>query len=173
MFQLTCIAKLKVMNSTIGFRPYIAAPTPRPVNPACDHISPCIRNQHAFFDTCGPTLDHSQIIDTRRTVGKAATEPKRHRRSCEPEERPDERGRTEAERTHTSVIGVSNTRSGPNFCNSPFVTCPTKSPSTGQTQLRSRPETTPPLHGWQGTQSSGTNHCIQSPANAKANGCTL
>jgi hypothetical protein len=31
----TCIAKLNVMNSTIGFSPRNAAPTPRPVNPAC------------------------------------------------------------------------------------------------------------------------------------------
>jgi hypothetical protein len=35
IFCLTCIAKLKVMNSTIGLRPWKAEPTAIPVNPAC------------------------------------------------------------------------------------------------------------------------------------------
>ena len=33
MWSIACIAKLKVMNSTIGFSPPIAAPAPRPAKP--------------------------------------------------------------------------------------------------------------------------------------------
>lgn len=34
IWSIACIAKLKVINSTIGFNPDKAAPTPKPVNPA-------------------------------------------------------------------------------------------------------------------------------------------
>ena len=33
IWSIACMAKLKVMNSTIGFSPPKAAPTPRPVKP--------------------------------------------------------------------------------------------------------------------------------------------
>ncbi len=33
MWSIACMAKLKVMNSTIGFRPVSAAPTPMPAKP--------------------------------------------------------------------------------------------------------------------------------------------
>ena len=33
MWSIACIAKLNVMNSTIGFNPPIAAPAPTPANP--------------------------------------------------------------------------------------------------------------------------------------------
>jgi hypothetical protein len=33
IWSIACMAKLKVMNSTIGFNPPKAAPTPRPVKP--------------------------------------------------------------------------------------------------------------------------------------------
>ncbi len=33
MWSIACMAKLKVMNSTIGFRPFMAAPTAMPVKP--------------------------------------------------------------------------------------------------------------------------------------------
>ena len=33
MASIACMAKLKVMNSTIGFSPANAAPTPRPAKP--------------------------------------------------------------------------------------------------------------------------------------------
>ena len=33
IWSIACMAKLKVMNSTIGRRPFMAAPTPMPVNP--------------------------------------------------------------------------------------------------------------------------------------------
>ena len=33
MWSIACMAKLKVMNSTIGFSPAMAAPTPRPAKP--------------------------------------------------------------------------------------------------------------------------------------------
>src|ERR671910_950592 len=33
IWSIACMAKLKVMNSTIGLRPVKAAPTPRPANP--------------------------------------------------------------------------------------------------------------------------------------------
>ena len=33
IWSIACMAKLKVMNSTIGFRPAIAAPTPMPAKP--------------------------------------------------------------------------------------------------------------------------------------------
>lgn len=34
-WSMACMLKLKVMNSTIGRRPWNAAPTPMPVKPAC------------------------------------------------------------------------------------------------------------------------------------------
>ena len=33
IWSIACMAKLKVMNSTIGLRPAIAAPTPTPAKP--------------------------------------------------------------------------------------------------------------------------------------------
>ena len=33
IWSIACMAKFQVMNSTIGFRPAIAAPTPRPAKP--------------------------------------------------------------------------------------------------------------------------------------------
>ena len=33
IWSIACMAKLKVMNSTIGFSPANAAPTPRPAKP--------------------------------------------------------------------------------------------------------------------------------------------
>ena len=33
IWSIACMAKLKVMNSTIGFKPDIAAPTPMPAKP--------------------------------------------------------------------------------------------------------------------------------------------
>ena len=36
IWSIACIAKLKVMNSQIGFRPAIAAPVAIPVKPACN-----------------------------------------------------------------------------------------------------------------------------------------
>ncbi len=33
IWSIACIAKLKVMNSTIGLSPAMAAPTPRPAKP--------------------------------------------------------------------------------------------------------------------------------------------
>ncbi len=33
IWSIACMAKLKVMNSTIGFRPAMAAPTPTPAKP--------------------------------------------------------------------------------------------------------------------------------------------
>ena len=33
IWSIACMAKLKVMNSTIGFRPFSAAPTAMPVKP--------------------------------------------------------------------------------------------------------------------------------------------
>ena len=34
MWSIACMAKLKVMNSTMGLSPPMAAPTPMPANPA-------------------------------------------------------------------------------------------------------------------------------------------
>ncbi len=48
IWSIACIAKLKVMNSTIGFRPASAAPTPRPAKP-CSVIGVSTTRRGAEF----------------------------------------------------------------------------------------------------------------------------
>ena len=157
------MAKLKVMNSTIGFRPYIAAPTPRPVNPACKHTSPHINRQHTSVNYENRTLNKSRksiILETR----------KRQQQTFLQARQDETKEGKEPKSLHTSVIGVSKTRSGPNFCNRPFVTCQ-------QPNRQVRHNFTPDclFHSFVGRQlpKPGTNQTTQNSTDAKVDERTL
>src|SRR5579871_4198866 len=72
IWSIACMAKLKVMNSTIGLRPAIAVPTPSPANPcsvmgvSITRVGPNSEYQGAYKVTQGLLQEFgpTRVIDT-------------------------------------------------------------------------------------------------------------